>query len=314
MTTAVTSSLGEQVGPFEGKLDVLRNADMVMTIGANLLNSHMVAGFLVKRALPKGMRLVNIDPEESEMDEIADLAIKPQAGSDLALILGLQAVIAAEGLGRAPLAIPNAEEMIASAASAAGVSVETLQQAARMLANAVAPVILFGKGITAQSDEKVVAALLDLARLCGAVDSERFGLISMKGEANSSAAAQLGLEKKFELNGHQAVFALIGDSFISKYMVERIASAPFKVVQAAYKSKLTEAADIVLPTTIWSEQEGHYVNLDGRVQKAEKVLNAPEGIRENTAILAELAMRMNMPLKQDWHAALKERQTSLAIA
>ena len=100
MTTAAVSSLAGKVGSFEGQLDVLRNADLVLCIGANLAASHMVAGFMVKRALPMGMRLVNIDPEASALDELADISLKPKAGSDLAVVEALQAIIVQEGLGR----------------------------------------------------------------------------------------------------------------------------------------------------------------------------------------------------------------------
>jgi len=66
--------------------------------------------------------------------------------------------------------------------------------------------------------------------------------------------------------------------------------------------------------TIWSEQEGHYVSLDGRVQKAEKAVSAPEGVRENTAVLAEVAMRMNMPVKKNWQTVLHERKSSVVLS
>lgn len=314
MTTAAVSTLAEKEGPFEGRLDTLRNADMVLCVGANVAHSHMVAGFMVKRALPKGMRLVNIDPSESELDELADIALKNKPGSDLALIRGLQAVIIKEGLGRTPLALENPEALIATAVQETGISLASLSRAAQMLANAVSPVILFGKGITAQRDEKLVAGLLELAKLTGAVDGERFGLLSVKGEANSTAAAQYKLDKQFSLNGQKAVFALLGDDFISKRMTEKLAQAPYLVVQASYSSTLTEKADVVLPVTIWSEQAGHFINMDGRLQFAEKVINAPEGIRENTSVLAEVAMRMNMPIKEDWHATLLARTSSTMLA
>ncbi|MCX6068678.1 MAG: molybdopterin-dependent oxidoreductase, partial [Chloroflexi bacterium] len=313
MTTAAINQVAEKNGAFEGKLDVLRNADMVLCIGANVAKSHMVAGFMIKRALPKGMRLVNVDPEESELDQFADVSLKPAMGSDLALIEGMQAVIVKEELGRTPLTIPDVDKVIAASVKASGVSVETLTKTARMLANAVSPVILFGKGITAQRDEKLVEAILNLAKLVGAVDSERAGLISVKGEANSVAAAQFRLDQQFALNGQQAVYAAIGDDYVSKRLVERLAKAPYLVVQAAYESTLTEKADVVLPVTIWSEQTGHYVNMDGRVQKAEKAVDAAESIRENSAVLAEIAMRMNMPIKQDWQKVLHERKSSVAF-
>ena len=313
MTTASTNAVARKTGAFEGKLDVLRNADMVLCVGANVARSHMVAGFLVKRALPKGMRLVNIDPEASELDELADVALKAQKGSDLALIEALQAVIVKEGLGRTALDIKDADACIASAVKVCGIEQAAVERAARMLAQAVSPVILFGKGVTASRDEKLVEALLALAKLTGAVDGERNGLISVKGEANSLAAAQLGLDAPFALDGQQAVFAAIGDDYVSRYLLERVSQAPYLVVQASYASALTEKADIVLPVGLWSEQAGHYLNLDGRLQQAVKAVEAPEAVRENSTVLAEIAMRMNMPVKQDWQTALHERACSVAL-
>jgi formate dehydrogenase major subunit len=127
------------------------------------------------------------------------------------------------------------------------------------------------------------------------------------------AAAQFGLDKQFAMNGQQAVYMALGDDFVSKRLLQKLEKAPYLVVQAAYASDATAKADVVLPVGLWSEQEGHYVNLDGRIQKAEKAVEGPEGTRANAAVFAEIAMRMNMPVKKDWQAALKERAASVAI-
>jgi formate dehydrogenase major subunit len=102
MPTATVAQFAENQGSFEGKLEMLRTADTVLCIGANVGRSHMVAGFLFKRNLPKGTRLINIDPQESPLDELTSLSLKPNPGSDLALIHGLQAIIVKEGLGHTP--------------------------------------------------------------------------------------------------------------------------------------------------------------------------------------------------------------------
>ena len=314
MPTAVLSAVAEKQGSFEGKLDVLRNADTVMCIGANIAKSHMVAGFLVKRALPKGMHLIQISPEAGPLDEYADISLKNKSGSDLALINGMQALIVKEGLGRNPLEIPNMEAVIEEALQATGLNAEALAQAARMLAHAVSPVILFGKGITAQRDEKLVEALISLARLTGAVDSERAGLLSLKGEANSTAASLLGLDEQFVLNGHQAVYVALGDDFASKRLLQNLEKASYLVVQASYQSTLTDKADVILPVGLWSEQAGHYISLDGRVQAAEEAIHAPEGVRSNVAVLSEVAMRMNMPTKQDWKVLVHQKKSSVVLS
>jgi predicted molibdopterin-dependent oxidoreductase YjgC len=313
MPTAVTSQFAQKQGPFEGKLDVLRNADTVLCFGANVGRTHMVAGFMFKRNMPKGTRIINIDPEENELDDLANLAPKPKAGSDLALILGLQAVIVKEGLERRALSIPDADVRINEAVRATGLSLEQLTQIARILANSVTPVILFGKGITAQRDESLVEELYKLAVLVGAVDSERAGLLSIKGETNSLTAALLGLDQVFELTGQKAAYVALGDGYVSKSLVERISMAPYLVVQASYESTLTEQADVVFPVTVWSEQEGHYINLDGRIRKTTKVLTSPESVRDNLTVLSELASQMNISLNSNWREAILARKSSVAL-
>ena len=313
MPTASASQFAQKQGAFEVKLDMLKTADTVLCVGTDLGRSHMVAGFLFKRNLPKGTRLINIDPEKNELDDLANLSLKNEPGSDLALILGLQAIIVKEGLGRSSLAIPDAESHIAEAIRETGLTLELLTQAARTLANSVTPVILFGPGITARRDERLVEELYQLAVLVGAVDQERAGLLSIKGQSNSLTASLLGLDQVFNLNGQKAVYVALGDDRISSSLVERVSKAPYLVVQASYESKLTEQADVVLPVTVWSEQEGHYVNLDGRVQKAEKVLAASENVRDDVTVLRELATRMNISLESDWQQAILARMSSVAL-
>jgi len=313
MPTASVTKFAEKQGSFEGKLDVLSNADTVLCIGVDAGRTHMVAGFMFKRNMPKGTRLINIDPEENELNDLANLYLKPKAGSDLALILGLQAVIVKEGLGRSPLALPDADSLMQNAVEETGISLDQLTQTARVLANSITPVILFGKGITAQRDENLVEELYNLAVLVGAVDSERLGLLSLKGEANSLTATLLGLDQIFELNGHKAVFVALGDDYVSRSFVERVSKVSYLVVQASYESKLTAQADVVLPVTVWSEQEGHYINLDGRVQKTQKVFSAPENVRDNLAVLNELATRMNISLESNWKQAILARKSSVAL-
>jgi formate dehydrogenase major subunit len=313
MPSASVMKFAEKQGAFEGKLEVLRNADTVMCIGANVGNTHMVAGFMFKRNTPKGTRVINIDPQEDVLDDVASLSLKNKPGSDLALILGLQAIIVKEGLERRPMIMTDLDTRVEEAVCTTGISLEKLNQTARMLANSITPVILFGKGITAQRDESLVEELYKLAVLVGAVDSERAGLISVKGETNSLTAALLGLDQVFELNGQKAVYAALGDSRVSKSLAERLSKAPYLVVQASYESEITQQADVVLPVTVWYEQEGTYINLDGRIQKTTKVINSLETVRDNLAVISELAAQMNISLESNWKEAILSRPSSVAL-
>ncbi len=312
-TTAVLMDVAGEIGAFEGKQDVLRNADAVLCLGEDLVHNHMVAGFKVKRALPKGTRLISVDSNPSDLHELADVALTPAAGTLLALVEGLTAVIVKEGLGRNAMEVKNPAEAIEKAIKTCNVPAEKLTLAARTIAQAVAPVILFGTGVTASRDAKLVKAIVALAKLIGAVDGERVGLLALKGKSNSVSAAQMHLDVPFTMDGQQVVYAAVGDDILPEPVVAKLLQAPYLVVQTAYESPLTEKADVVLPVALWSEQAGHYVNLDGRVQKAEKALTAPDSVRENAAVLSEVALRMNMPVKKDWKAMLHERKSSVVL-
>jgi predicted molibdopterin-dependent oxidoreductase YjgC len=79
---------------------------------------------------------------------------------------------------------------------------------------------------------------------------------------------------------------------------------PFVAVQASYVSELTKRADIVLPVTMWAEQDGHYFNLEGRLQQAHKALEAPKDVKSDLAALQELAKQMAAEPVKEWNAAL----------
>jgi formate dehydrogenase major subunit len=311
--TAAVAKFAETHEGFEGKLDALKTADTVLCVGANVNRSHMVAGFLFKRNLNAGVNLINIDPDETSLDEVARVVLKPKAGSDQTLILALQAVIAKEKLERKSLNIKDADTRIKKAVAETGISEADLSKAAQMLAHAISPMIIFGKGVTAQRDEKLIEALYQLAVQVGAVDGERSNILSLKGEANSQSAALMGLEQPFNPNGEKVTYIAVGDDYVAKKLVEKAAKSQYLVVQASYESKLTEQADVVLPVSIWSEQEGHYINLDGRLRKAEKAITAPENVRDNLDVLTELAKQMKFNLDVDWKKSIRERKSSVSL-
>src|SRR5690606_9544063 len=119
------------------------------------------------------------------------------------------------------------------------------------------PVIVFGGG-----SAELQSAAGDLARWIGAPTP-----IRLFANANSVAAQGYELNKPFALNGHKAVYVALGDAEPTERVIAAIKQAPFAVVQASYQNAATEAADVVLPAETWLEQEGHYLNLEGRLQK-----------------------------------------------
>ncbi len=75
-TKPLAALLGAAKKPFEGNLEDLRNADCVVAYGADLVETHQVAGFFVKRALPTGTKLIVVDDGTTKLGEYADELLK----------------------------------------------------------------------------------------------------------------------------------------------------------------------------------------------------------------------------------------------
>lgn len=297
--------------PIEGKLDTLCTSDCVLLVGADLTVTHETAGFYIKRNLPKGTRLIVIDPNENGMNDLANIALKPQAGTDEAVFDALAAAVIEQGLARTDA--KRSKTTLEAALKACGLAADDVSDAARMLAEAVAPVIVYGKGISANANPAVMDAMLRLATLVGASDSERKGLLSVKGESNSLAAAQLGLTNQLKVQDCKAAYVALGDDFVAKRLVETLKKVPYLAVQASYESALTEAADLVLPVDIWAEEAGHTLNAEGRLQFAASALTAPEGVRENLMVLIDIAHELGVTLNENWREALTQRTSVVEL-
>jgi formate dehydrogenase major subunit len=152
------------------------------------------------------------------------------------------------------------------------------------------------------------------ARKAGKLDETSSALVSLKGQANSFASAQLAFSDSFERKSQQAAYVALGDDTFSQRFAQRLEGIPFLAVQASYSSPLTAMADVVLPVEMWAEQDGHFLNLDGRLQSSHKALTAPEGVHSNVEVLADLARRLGLEPRQDWKDQLMRPAAPVAIS
>ncbi|HVN54866.1 MAG TPA: molybdopterin-dependent oxidoreductase [Anaerolineaceae bacterium] len=295
--TAASTKVAKELGkPFEGTLADLEMADSVMAFGIDLVEDHQVAGFFIKRNLPKGTKLVVVDSQRNAMSDLAQLTLKPAARTEIDLIEGLAAAVALLNSNESALGGVLTGASLETAPQTTGVSAQAYLEAARLITAAENPVLIYGKGLA--GNESALKALVEFAAQIGAK------VIAPKGQANSVAAAQYGLEGTFEINGQKAVFIALGDDELSKTMQQRLEAVPFLVVASSYVNAATAKADVVLPVEMWAEVEGHYVNSEGRLQTAAASLTAPEGVLSSQKILAEIAARLGATPSVDWRKQL----------
>ena len=89
-------------------------------------------------------------------------------------------------------------------------------------------------------------------------------------------------ENKFEI-----IFLLGQDNLDFKKKDE------FIIYQGSHGDRGAEIADIILPGAAYTEQSGHYTNLEGKLQKAYKASYTPGDAKEDWQIINDLAEVMN---------------------
>ena len=67
----------------------------------------------------------------------------------------------------------------------------------------------------------------------------------------------------------------------------------FIIYQGSHGDRGAEIADIILPGAAYTEQNGYYTNLEGKMQKAYKASYPPGAAKEDWIIINEIAEEMN---------------------
>ena len=75
-------------------------------------------------------------------------------------------------------------------------------------------------------------------------------------------------------------------------VAERLASLDFLAVSEFFLSETAILADVVLPSAQWAEEEGTMTNLEGRVIRRRRACEPPSGVRDDVAVICELARRL----------------------
>jgi assimilatory nitrate reductase catalytic subunit len=73
---------------------------------------------------------------------------------------------------------------------------------------------------------------------------------------------------------------------------DRLRNLDLLVVADSFLSETAQLADFVLPTLQFAEEDGTMTNLEGRVIRRRKVIDAPPGTRDDISILCGLAARL----------------------
>ena len=84
-----------------------------------------------------------------------------------------------------------------------------------------------------------------------------------------------------------------------------IAEGPFVIYQGSHGDRGAHRADVILPAAAWTEENGLFVNTEGRPQMALRAGFAPGEAKENWAILRALSAELDAVLPFDSVAQLR---------
>lgn len=198
---AATFGLGGGTNPF----DDLDRCDAVLLVGANPTAAHPVVGSRIFQRVMDGARLVVVDPRRTSLARHADVHLRPQPGTNVAVFNGLAHILVREGLvdtdfleahtsGHEALHGLLADYPPERVAEISGVAPEDLVRAARIYGRAQSPAIFYGLGVTEHlHGTDGVRTLSNLALLRGAVGPGAGGGVNpLRGQNNVQGASDMG--------------------------------------------------------------------------------------------------------------------------
>ena len=127
---------------------------------------------------------------------------------------------------------------------------------------------------------------------------------AVKAGANEEAANRLKYAEAGALGQNTTALVILGDDHVPEKLAEKISAINGWVAAASYLSPELESAAVVLPLATWLEQEGHYLNMVGLLQKANAAIIPPTGVKTSTELASEFAQKFGAAAQGDWRSIL----------
>lgn len=159
-------------------------------------------------------------------------------------------------------------------------------------------VIVVGQGALREADgSAVLAAAMKLAEVTNSKLMVLHTAASRVGALDVGAVTDGGLEKA--IDGAEVIYNLGADEV-------EIAAGAYVIYQGSHGDRGAHRADIILPAAAYTEENGLFVNTEGRPQLAMRAGFAPGEAKENWAILRALSAELGSVLPYDSLAQLRQ--------
>ena len=161
-----------------------------------------------------------------------------------------------------------------------------------------AGVMIIGQGALREADG---AAVLGTAMATAAAGHSKFMVLHTAagrvGALDAGCVTEGGMDAA--IDGAEVIYNLGADEV-------DIADGPFVIYQGSHGDRGAHRADIILPGAAYTEEQGLFVNTEGRPQLALRASFAPGEAKENWAILRALSAELDATLPFDSLAQLRQ--------
>jgi predicted molibdopterin-dependent oxidoreductase YjgC len=317
--TALSRTVG--TGAMSSSFGEIEQAEVILALGNDIEENNPVVATAMKRASRTlGQRLITVSSTEVALSEFAepplivpkeDLLDFLQSLLKLLCELNLydQDFVAANTKGVEELEKSLASLNYLDTVARLNLLPSTFEEIARSLANASSLALVYSEDIAADAQGvSKVGAIANLAMLTARIGQAHSGIYPLYRHINAQGAMDMGmtpgnlpesagLDYRAVIDtAHQSKIKglyLMGENPIAteperEKIQEALKQVEFLVVQDIFLTQSGELADVVLPSTGFTEQEGTLTNTERRIQKLRAALPAPGRALPDWRILADL--------------------------
>ncbi len=326
------------------RISEIESSDVIVTFGTDLIREHQNEYLKIRRAYNfNHARIFSLTPYAVRTADIAQLQVVYRPGTDEAVLSGICLAAIENGLvdssrdkGLKEKLTPNNLNEISKLT---GVDVASFIELARALAGSKKISFIAGDLVARSlARDKIGAALANLNKLFGIEEKGQMAVLARY--ANSKGAEKLGLAAepapiiKKHLQGlwpgqsespsknTDAMMALMKKEEIKgliavgvnpvrmypdrEFAAEGLERVDFMVACDLFETETTALADVVLPMCSWAEYEGEYVNLEGKIQNAQRAVKPLNEAKPAYEIIDAMAEQFERKLFQSDEERKKE--------
>ena len=298
-------------------LTEMTDAKCILVVGSDMTSDHPVAALQIREAVRRGASLIVVDPVETELAQLATSWLRPNPGTEVALLAGMTKHIIDEDLLDNDFVSQNCEGLddLKSSLSSfsldeiektTGVSGEVILDAARTYSTQDPGAIFYATThLSPGTGPDVARALVNLALLTGNLGKPGSGVNPLRSDSNSQGTVDVGCVSGTSGLGYPQMMEAARDGRIKAMYIaadsqraespidlEALDNLEFLVVQDMFLTEAASRAHVVLPSASAAEKDGTFTNAERRVQRVNRAVDPPGNARSGLDIICDIAVRL----------------------